>query len=221
MTGVIELNGVGFRHPGGTEIAFPDWRVASGEQWHVSAPSGCGKSTLLHLVAGLLTPQRGSVSVFGADWRTLSGAKRDRLRGRRIGIVFQRHHLVPALTVAQNLALARSLAGLPVDPERANRVLRRLDIEHRAGARPETLSGGEAQRAALARAVINGPELLLADEPTTALDDPRCEQVVELLCELAWEQGATLVVASHDRRLEPHLERRLTLTGEGVEAPPA
>ncbi len=215
---MIEMEGVAYRYRGGDEIAFPDWRVETGEQWHIRGPSGCGKTTLLHLIAGLLTPQRGKVAVLGTDWGTLSGGKRDRMRGRHIGIVFQRHHLLPALTVKENLLLARSLAGLPRDSARVHQVLERLDLQHRAGARPETLSGGEAQRASLARAVINGPQLLLADEPTTALDDTRCGQVVALLRELAREHGATLLVASHDRRLEPHLERALTLTETRSEA---
>ncbi|MEO0557210.1 MAG: ABC transporter ATP-binding protein [Bacteroidota bacterium] len=186
--------------------------VTPGQHQLVLGPSGSGKTTLLHIAAGLLRPDAGQADVAGQDLYALSEAQRDRFRGQHIGIVFQGLHLVGALTAEQNVALARSLAGLPPDPGRVNELIEALDLAPRRRALPEALSQGERQRVAVARALACSPTLLLADEPTSALDDARAETVGALLLQLAEAEGATLVVATHDARLIPLFDHQLTLT---------
>jgi putative ABC transport system ATP-binding protein len=192
-------------------LELPAWRVERGAHSLVIGPSGCGKSTLLHAVAGLIRPTRGRIAVEGQDLAALGPAELDTFRGQRIGIVLQSMHLIGALTVRDNLRLARSLARQPAAPERIEQLLEELGLARLGGARPRQLSQGERQRLAIARAVINHPTLILADEPTSALDDAHCAAVVELLRRQAEASDATLVVATHDHRLEPHFAHRLEL----------
>jgi putative ABC transport system ATP-binding protein len=209
---VLEIESLVQRFGARTVLELPEWSVGAGRHSLVLGPSGSGKSTLLHLVAGLLRPTRGRIRVAGRD---LAEAKRpgelDRWRGRTVGIVLQRLHLIAALSVRDNLRLARALAGLPEDAARIDQLLAELRLEGLAGARPALLSQGEAQRVAIARAVVNRPALILADEPTSALDDASCTAVLELLLRQADASGATLVIATHDARLAPHLAQRLEL----------
>jgi putative ABC transport system ATP-binding protein len=194
-----------------TVVAIPSWTVTVGQHSMILGPSGSGKSTLLHLIAGLLRPSRGRVLVAGRDLAALTPAELDAFRGRTIGIVLQRLHLIPALTVRDNLRLARALARLPQDAARIDALIADLGLGALAGARPSQLSEGEAQRVAIARAVVNHPALILADEPTSALDDANCKTVLALLRAQAEASGATLVIATHDARLKPHFGHRLEL----------
>ena len=205
----------GLRHAYGADLvlALPQWHAEAGEHWLVHGPSGCGKTTLLHIVAGLLTPSAGEVSLDDQAYGALSAAGLDRFRGRHVGIVFQRLHLVDALTVRQNLSLARSLAGLPADEARLRHLLDRLGLGDKADAYPHALSHGQGQRVALARGLINRPALLLADEPTANLDDGNAARALALLREQATAEGSILVVASHDSRIEAAFDRRLALGG--------
>jgi len=194
-----------------TVLDLPGWRVTRGGHSLVIGPSGCGKSTLLHLIAGLIRPSRGQIAVDGQDLVALGAAALDAFRGRRIGIVLQNLHLIAALSVRDNLRLARWLARLVPDPDRVDGLLDELGLARLARSRPRQLSQGERQRLAIARAVINRPALVLADEPTSALDDANCAAVLDLLQRQAQASGATLIVATHDHRLQPHFEHRLEL----------
>lgn len=193
---------------GGQQVLRVDgWSAPQGEQWLMLGPSGSGKTTLLHILAGILRPTSGSASIAGQDIGALPAAELDRFRGRNIGIVLQRLHLLPSLTVAGNVQLAQFLAGLPQDAARVHEVLAGLDLADKADVLPHALSHGQAQRAAIARAVVNRPRLLLADEPTSNLDDDRCAQALDLLLTQAAACGATLVIATHDQRVKarvPH-----------------
>jgi putative ABC transport system ATP-binding protein len=208
---MFELVGVTHRYGVVTAVAVAAWRAAAGEAWLLEGPSGCGKSTVLHILAGLVTPTTGDVRVAGTDLRTLGEGARDRWRGRTVGLVPQRLHLVQALTVHDNLALAQSLAGHPSDPLRITALLEAVGVADLARRHPRALSQGEAQRVAIARAVINRPALLLADEPTASLDDAHAASALELLRAQAVEAGATLVVASHDHRVRALLPNRHAL----------
>jgi putative ABC transport system ATP-binding protein len=192
-------------------IEIPSWTVAPGQHSLILGASGSGKSTLLHLIAGLLRPSRGRLRVADQDLGALAPAALDAFRGRAIGIVLQRLHLIRALTVRDNLRLARTLARLPADPARIEALITDLGLCALAEARPDRLSEGEAQRAAIARAVVNHPVLILADEPTSALDDANCATVVALLRAQAEASGATLLIATHDARLKAHFTHRLEL----------
>lgn len=208
---VLEIADLAHRFGARTVLEIAGWSVVSGRHCLILGPSGCGKSTLLHLIAGLLRPSAGRIVVAGRELGALAPAALDLLRSRTIGIVLQRLHLIGALSVHDNLRLARSLAGLPAAPERIRVLLDQLGLRPLDRALPRQLSQGEAQRVAIARALVNRPALILADEPTAALDDANCAAVAELLLRQAEECGATLLIATHDQRLAPWFAEQLTL----------
>ena len=208
---MFALVGVLHRYGSVTAVEVPEWHAGAGEAWLLAGPSGCGKSTVLHILAGLTTPTVGSATVSGTIIGALAEGKRDRWRGRTVGLVPQRLHLVGALDVRDNLRLAQTLAGLPVDDARITALLEAVGVGDLGRRFPAQMSQGQAQRVAIARAVVNRPALLLADEPTANLDDAHAAQALELLRAQAIEAGATLVVASHDARVRPLLPHVFTL----------
>lgn len=209
---MIQTNKLSFAYRSGPPLAFPDIHCRAGESWLLLGNSGSGKTTFLHLLAGLLTPSEGSVIIDQVSLGSLSAAALDKYRGRKVGLVFQKPHFVQSLTVAENLALARHLAGLPVDSGRIHSLLDRLRIGHKYGERTDRLSQGEQQRVAIARAIVNQPSVILADEPTSALDDQNAKEVTELLEENARAVDATLLVVTHDQRLKERFAHRIELT---------
>jgi ABC-type lipoprotein export system ATPase subunit len=208
---LIALSGLRHAYNGKCVLELSQCRIAQGETWLVLGPSGSGKTTLLHILAGILRPSAGSVAVAGVDLGALRGDELDRFRGRHIGIVLQRLHLVGSLTVLNNLLLAQYLAGLPQDGARACEVLSNLGLGEKMTSYPSELSHGQAQRVALARAVINRPQLLLADEPTSNLDDASCKEAFDLLSAQASACNATMVIATHDLRIRERVTNRLSL----------
>lgn len=190
---------------------FPDLRIVQGEQWLILGRSGCGKTTLLHILAGLLSPQSGEVLLNGVSLYSQSESTRDGLRGKHIGVVFQRAQLLPALSVWDNLRLAAYLSGKKLKDKQISEILGQLNIADKLGAKPHTLSEGERQRAAIAKAVIHQPRLILADEPTSGLDDENCTQVWKLLAEVSAFTGASLLVITHDNRLKTQVAKRIEL----------
>jgi putative ABC transport system ATP-binding protein len=209
---MICLEQVRFGYDGGGEVLRLDEFVLEPESnVLVVGPSGCGKTTLLHLIAGLLLPTSGSVVVDGQDLSALSPSARDRFRGRHIGIVLQQFHLLPTLTAMQNLLVAQSIAGLPVDRSAAHAMLNALGVDERVDAYPHQLSVGQQQRVAIARALVNRPRLLLADEPTSNLDDEAALSVADLLLGATRRHSVSLVIATHDARLKSKIARHLTL----------
>ena len=161
---VLEIRSLVHRFAERTVLEVERWAIAAGRHSLILGPSGSGKSTLLHLIAGLLCPTRGQILAVGRDLSALRPAELDRWRGRNVGIVLQNLHLIAAISVRDNLRLARALAGLPDDGARIAQLLGDLGLTALAGARPPQLSQGEAQRLAIARAVVNRPTLILADE---------------------------------------------------------
>lgn len=209
---LVDLTDI-LHHAGGRRILeVAKLTLERGRHGLLLGPSGSGKTTLLHALAGLLVPDRGNLSLLGHDLRAMGNAGRDRLRADHVGIVFQQLHLIAAVNVADNLHLARRLAGKARDEKGVMDLLGRVGLADRAGALPSDLSQGERQRVAVARALVNRPSLLLADEPTSALDDTNCAAVIDLLLEQADISGATLLVATHDRRLTARLPVLLELT---------
>jgi putative ABC transport system ATP-binding protein len=209
---MISVRGLAHRY-GSTEVLrLPEWNVAQGERWLVLGPSGCGKTTLLHVIAGLIRPTEGEVEVSGESLRKLDGARLDRWRGATVGIVLQALHLMRHLNVRDNLRIAQYMAHAAQDDARIAETLGALGIADKAARHPADLSEGERQRVAVARAVVNRPKLLLADEPTANLDDDAAAHAAELLLEQAERHGATLVVATHDARVKQKFEKRLDLS---------
>jgi putative ABC transport system ATP-binding protein len=202
---LLQLEGVVKRYRRGTEevvaLAGVDLAVKAGEALAVVGPSGSGKSTLLHLAGGLDVPDEGTVRVDGRDVAELSLRDRARMRRHDIGFVFQFFHLVPSLSVAENVELPLLLDRRANRRSRARRVadlLDRVGMSGRADHLPGELSGGEMQRAAIARALVNEPTLVLADEPTGNLDSATGGTVLDLLYGLVGENGTALVMVTHD-----------------------
>jgi putative ABC transport system ATP-binding protein len=208
---IVEVTGLKAGYDGRVVLTLDRLRVESGEHTLILGPSGCGKTTLLNIVSGIALPMAGEVCVDGTRLDQLNGAGRDHFRGRHIGFVMQRLHLISALTVESNLQLAQKLAGIAVDSRRIQVILDTLGIGDRRRAWPHQLSHGEAQRVAIARAVVNRPALILADEPTAALDDRNCTAAINLLFDQAGEHGATLLVATHDPRIKSRFSQVLGL----------
>lgn len=174
--------------------------VERGEFVAIMGPSGCGKSTLLHLLGGLLSPSSGSILIDGEDIASVSDARRTDIRRRKIGFVFQRFNLFPTLTAEGNLKLAEKihLGRKQSDPEKRREILRLLKLEDKMHHKPLELSGGEQQRVALARAIVNGPSIILADEPTGNLDTENSEIVLNMFRELNERFKQTIVMITHN-----------------------
>ena len=203
---MIQTRDLAFQYPNGPQLAFADVDVAQGAVLLLHGPSGCGKSTWLALVAGLVNPSSGSLTVAQRPLVAMKSIATDAWRARSIGFLPQKLHLSAALTVKQNLQMAQWAAGQGADAARIGAVLQALDVEALGDRIPSQLSGGQAQRVALARAVLNAPQVILADEPTASLDDEAARDAVGLLLETAHRQAATLVIATHDARVAPLIE---------------
>ena len=194
-------------------IDIADFQLAKREKVAVIGPSGCGKTTFMHLISGLVRPQQGSIKIRGQELAMLKEWEVDRFRGREIGIVFQRLHLLPAISILNNLLLAQRLARIPQDKSSAIDLLARLGIAEFADQLPGNLSQGQAQRAAIARAVIHKPALVIGDEPTSALDSGNAEEAIQMLTELSDSNGFSLLIVTHDERVRGAMDRVLPLGG--------
>ena len=187
--------------------------VRAGELVLISGPSGSGKTTLLSLIGGLLSPSRGEVIIAGTRLGDIDQARITSLRLTSIGFVFQAFHLLEALTVRENVELPLNLAGTtrPSSRIRAEKLIAELGLAHRAAFLPATLSGGEKQRAAIARALANDPPLLLADEPTGSLDSRAGQEVIEVLHQARQRAGRAVIIVSHDTRIARYADRVLAM----------
>lgn len=188
-------------------------QVEAGEFVALMGPSGCGKSTLLHLIGGMDRPTRGRILCGGVSLDALAETALAHFRRRRVGFVFQFFNLLPTLTVVENVALPLLLDGVADGPahERASRVLERVGLSSRVAHFPAALSGGEMQRAAVARAIVAQPELVLADEPTGSLDSANGMQVMQLLAELNRELQVTIILATHAEEAARYAKRLIRL----------
>lgn len=185
--------------------------IAPGESAAIVGPSGSGKSTLLNIIGTLDRPTSGRVALEGRDVTVMNDSEQAALRAGLIGFVFQQHHLLPACTLLENVLVPSLVVPADGAEERARKLLERVGLSHRLGNRPGQLSGGECQRAAVARALINRPKLLLADEPTGALDRANAEAVLRLIWDLNREEGVALVLVTHAPEQAARAARTLEL----------
>ncbi|WP_127127130.1 ABC transporter ATP-binding protein [Pseudoflavitalea rhizosphaerae] len=199
---MLQTRSVTFSYKNGNHFHFPDLYCRAGEALLITGNSGHGKTTLLHLLAGILRPSSGEIHIHGKNITTLSEKKLDSFRGQKIGIVFQQSHFVQSLTVLDNILLAAKLSGKITDPEKAKCLLDRLNLAEKIHKKPAELSQGQQQRVSIARALINDQSIILADEPTSSLDDEHCAIVAAILKEQAAIADAALVIVTHDQRLK-------------------
>lgn len=196
-----------------TILSGVDLTIERGEQLAVVGASGSGKSTLLHLMGALDKPSRGRLLFEGADLATVSGKDMAHIRNRRMGFVFQFHHLLPEFNTVENVAMQALIGGMPRSEAfaKARVALERVDMSHRLNHKVTTLSGGERQRAAIARAILMEPAVLLADEPTGNLDQRTGEVVGKMLLDLNRDLGMTLVVVTHNADMARSMDRCLEI----------
>jgi putative ABC transport system ATP-binding protein len=218
---VVSIRGLQYRWPGtrGFALSVPSFEIEPGERLFLSGPSGSGKSTLLSLLAGVLVPQSGNITILGTDLSRLSTSGRDHFRVDHIGFVFQQFNLVPYLSVRENILLPcwfsplrseRTLESYSTLERAVDVLLDRLALDPSlARERVTRLSVGQQQRVAVARALIGRPELIVADEPASALDSERQAAFIDLLLEQCHATGATLLFVSHDERLAGHFTRHV------------
>ena len=206
---MLETKNLRFKYDDDSVLSFPDIKTSK-ENLLILGASGVGKTTFLHLLSGLLKPLEGEIDLIGTPISKLTISEMDRFRGKNIGIVFQKPHFINSLTVKENLQLAQYISK-KIDKTRINSLLESLGIEDKANKKTLNLSQGEKQRVAIALAIVNSPKLILADEPTSSLDDLNCDKVISLLKDQAAKYKAKLIIITHDYRLKKHFKNTLSL----------
>tara|TARA_B100001063_G_scaffold212962_1_gene212287 strand:+ start:1109 stop:1729 length:621 start_codon:yes stop_codon:yes gene_type:complete len=206
---MIETKSLEFSYDDNFVFKFPNINLKTNENLLILGNSGIGKTTLLHNLAGILRPKSGMIKIFKNEISKFSELKLDKFRGKNIGVVFQKPHFVNSLTIGENLELAQFLG----QNKKGNIqiILDSLKILDKINKKPKELSQGEKQRASIAIAIINSPKLILADEPTSSLDDGNCKNVINILKEQALKYNAQLVVITHDNRLKKYFKKSIAL----------
>lgn len=208
---MLVTNQLAFEYGPTKQFSFPDVRCADHEALLILGRSGTGKTTLLHLLALLLRPRGGSVIIDQTDLTKLSAAETAAFRAKHVGIIYQKPHFVSSLSVVDNLLLANYLANKPPQRQRARELAGQLGFGDQLAQKTHQLSQGEQQRVSIARAVMNQPGVILADEPTSNLDDDNTNRVVTLLRQQSEQIGASLIVVTHDQRLKDVFKNRINL----------
>ena len=206
---MLETKNLRFKYDNNLELNFPDIKTSK-ENLLILGASGVGKTTFLHLLSGLLKPINGEINLLGTKISKLKMSEMDRFRGKNIGIVFQKPHFINSLTVKENLQLAQYISKKS-DKNRIQSLLESLGIEDKANKKTLNLSQGEKQRVSIALAIVNSPKLILADEPTSSLDDLNCDKVINILKNQASKYKAKLIIITHDYRLKKHFKNTLSL----------
>jgi ABC-type lipoprotein export system ATPase subunit len=200
-----------FSYSTNQQFHFPDIELNRNEHCVIIGPSGSGKTTFLHLLGGLLKAQSGSITINETDLNSLSATALDKFRGKNIGMVFQKAHLIKSISAIENLNMAQYAANNKVDVNNNLALLESLQIAHKAKSYPSELSIGEQQRLSIARALVNKPSVLLADEPSSSLDDKNAHSMIALLKQVCEQTGAALVVVTHDQRITQSFSKIISL----------
>lgn len=209
MLAVTDLT---FAYNNQKKFSFPSFSCAERETLLILGNSGTGKTTFLHLLALLLQPESGSIQINNQEFARLSPREATKMRAIHLGIIYQKSHFVSSLSVLDNLLLANYLADKEQSKEQATKLAKSLDFYELLDKNTNLLSGGEQQRVSIARALMNNPEVILADEPTSNLDDENCEKVINLLENQSKNIGASLVIVTHDHRLKDKFSNKIILS---------
>ena len=208
---MISTKNITFSYNKDQTFIMPDLFCQAGNTILVTGNSGKGKTTYLHILAGLLKPNSGEIVIDNKEITHLKGSKADKFRGKNIGVVFQKSHFIASLSVLENLEMASWLATGKKHKVRAKELLQKLDISEQAHKLPSQLSVGQQQRVSIARALMNEPKVLLADEPTSSLDDKNADNVIELLENLSKEYKTALIIVTHDSRIKQKFTNQITM----------
>jgi putative ABC transport system ATP-binding protein len=202
---------INFTYDGLHQLSFPDIELGKEEDLLILGDSGVGKTTLIQILAGLLKPQTGTLEFNGSSYHDLTSKELDQFRGKHIGMVFQKPHFVRNINILDNLLLSLYLSKNKQDKEFAIDLLEQIGLVNKLYCMPDELSQGEQQRAAIALAVVKKPGLILADEPTSSLDDGNCQKIINLLKDQASKTKAQLIIITHDNRLKSQFNKSITL----------
>ncbi|MCG8698182.1 MAG: ATP-binding cassette domain-containing protein [Bacteroidales bacterium] len=208
---MIETKDICYAYSKGQNLSFSDISIKEGEQWLLKGKSGSGKTTLIHLLAGILSPTKGSISINGVLLQNLNQPGLDKFRANNVGLIFQKHVFISSITMFQNVLIPQQLTGIEHNKALINQLFEELNISALARKKPNQLSQGELQRFSIARALVNKPKLVIADEPTSSLDDENCLSFIELIKKTCKEHDATLLIATHDARIESQLKHIIRL----------
>ncbi|MEL6916918.1 MAG: ATP-binding cassette domain-containing protein [Bacteroidota bacterium] len=208
---MVNTSNLAYAYENGTELAFPDIGLTPGKHLLVIGASGVGKTTFLHLMAGLLPPLKGTVSINGTDLNLLTRREMDKFRGENIGFIFQQYHFIKSLNVSDNLRLRQSFPINSNDKKRRQELAKRLGLANHLHKNVTALSQGQRQRLCIALGLIHRPKIIFADEPTSNLDDTNSEKVIELLKEEAKICKSSLLIITHDQRVKSHFQNHIML----------
>ena len=208
---MLQSQSINFSYDGTHQFCFPDIQLSRGEKLLILGDSGVGKTTLIQILAGLLRPSSGLLELNGVQFHNLPSKELDKFRGKHIGIVFQRPYFVNNISILNNLLLSLFLSNSKTDKKRAVELLEEVGLLNKINSKPNDLSQGEQQRAAIALAVVKNPSVILADEPTSSLDDANCKKITSLLKEQAASTNAQLIIITHDQRLKSQFDKSITL----------
>lgn len=208
---MLKTESVIFTYDGLFKFNFPDIQLNNGDSLLVLGDSGVGKTTFIQILAGLLKPTSGQIHLDSVNYNKLSSKEMDQFRGRRIGMIFQNPHFVRNLNILDNLLLSLYLSENKQDKKLVTQLLNELGLGNKLDSMPDDLSQGEQQRASIALAVIKQPDLILADEPTSSLDDVNCQKIITLLKEQAEKNKSKLIIITHDNRIKTQFNKSITL----------
>ena len=208
---MLEVKSLTFTHEGQNQICFPDISLSNNEGLIVLGNSGSGKTTLINLIAGLIKPDSGDISLNQTKYNELSLDDLDIFRGKNIGLIFQKPHFIRNLNVLENLSLSTHLSRNKVRKEIFEETLREVGLSEKVNVRPNELSEGEQQRLSIAMALVKEPSIILADEPTSSLDDKNCNKVISLLKAYSENKGCKLIIVTHDIRIKDLFKKKISL----------
>ncbi|MDC3130300.1 ATP-binding cassette domain-containing protein [Bacteroidota bacterium] len=208
---MLEVKSLTFTHEGQNQICFPDISLSNNEGLIVLGNSGSGKTTLINLIAGLIKPDSGDITLNQTKYNELSLDDLDIFRGKNIGLIFQKPHFIRNLNVLENLSLSTHLSRNKVRKEIFEETLSEVGLSEKVNVRPNELSEGEQQRLSIAMALVKEPSIILADEPTSSLDDNNCNKVISLLKAYSENKGCKLIIVTHDIRIKDLFKKKISL----------